>query len=974
MHRIVRSSIAMLVVLTLLSLVPELAAAPATQPALNWGDAAPPLKVAKWLKGTPIEHFEPGKTYVVEFWATWCGPCKAAMPHLSELARKYEGKITFIGVDVWESGADPLPTVEQFVNGETGQSMKYSVAADSPPTRDGEMAKSWLAAAGMAGIPATFVVRDGKVVWTGHPDNVAPVLEQIVNNTYDMAGTLRAARARDAEGERITNLVRSATEKLKAKDYAGVLAVADSDEGKALTDRAQEWVQRAKFAALLHTDEAKAREFGREVAATTKNTIHMPRMMGLIIVDTAEEGVSVSRETYALGAEWLDGAFAKAPALAGNPDFSLARAACHFASGDTAKALALTVDAAKTNGELTSDSGAKRAPKIEELAKKYAAAAGVPVPAEATATAQRTAQKRVADSQAERAKIKLYDESADAKQQIAAALATAKQNNHRVLIQWGGNWCTWCLRLHEVMSADKDIQRALANNYEVVLIDTAKPAQKNMDLLASYGADMTTIAFPHLTVLDAAGKVLVNQPTGKFENGTLEQGQDPKKVLAFLNEYAANPMMPASGNANAAASAAAAPVATAELKLISPGASEKLDGYTPIRAELGNEKPPTVTKLPADVTAPVFGELGLRGREGAHYHVVFDLPKGKQPRLFADSNGDGDLTNDPPAQWKLTREAQGKKPPLYEGGATFDLGSADRPMPVHIELYCEGNSFHTVYRRPDYATEGKLALEGKSYAVMLNDAACTGDFSGSKIDPADSFAVHPQLLIDLDGDGKFGGKGEAVNVNKPLKIGDATYKLADIAKDGTSFKLIKGDADAIAAGESRAPSAMRDGRTRAISSAGKPFELAFTDAISGKTIDLQRDLKGKIVVLDFWATWCGPCVAEMPANKEIYARYKDKGVEFIGISLDNPDDKGGLRALKKYCAENQITWPQYHLQGKGGNPTFARDWGVTSIPSVFLVDADGKLYTTDARGKLETMIPDLLARRDGKSSAAAPTN
>jgi len=164
-------------------------------------------------------------------------------------------------------------------------------------------------------------------------------------------------------------------------------------------------------------------------------------------------------------------------------------------------------------------------------------------------------------------------------------------------------------------------------------------------------------------------------------------------------------------------------------------------------------------------------------------------------------------------------------------------------------------------------------------------------------------------------------------------------------------------------GSSRAKFA--EGAIRQSEGVGKPFDLSFTDAISGQPMSI-KGLQGKVVVIDFWATWCGPCVAEMPKMKELYAHYKPQGVEFIGVSLDQPESDGGLAKLKEFVKTQDISWPQY-FQGNGWESDFSLSWGINSIPAVFTVDASGNLYSTEARGKLETLIPDLIKKRDEKS-------
>ncbi len=186
-------------------------------PTLKAGDLAPALSVENWVKGDAVTGFEKGRVYVVEFWATWCGPCIASIPHLTEIQKTHKGKVQIIGV----SGSDKdLATVEKFVK-EKGDKMGYTVAYDG----DKSMSNTWMKPAGKNGIPCSFIVdRESKIAWIGHPAaGLDTVLDKVVAGTFN-------ATAWAATETKANDLRKKAYEAGEAEDYAAA--------GKALDELA----------------------------------------------------------------------------------------------------------------------------------------------------------------------------------------------------------------------------------------------------------------------------------------------------------------------------------------------------------------------------------------------------------------------------------------------------------------------------------------------------------------------------------------------------------------------------------------------------------------------------------------------------------------------------------------------------------------------------------------------------------------
>ena len=137
----------------------------------------------------------------------------------------------------------------------------------------------------------------------------------------------------------------------------------------------------------------------------------------------------------------------------------------------------------------------------------------------------------------------IYDESADVRQVIAEAVARAKKNNRRVLVQWGANWCGWCHLLHGTFKENRTVARKLLYEYDLVLVDVGR-FDKNIDLADKYGADLKGNGLPYLTVLDANGEAIANQETASLEkNDGGDAGHNPEKVMDFLTKHEAEPLV-----------------------------------------------------------------------------------------------------------------------------------------------------------------------------------------------------------------------------------------------------------------------------------------------------------------------------------------------------------------------------------------------------------------------------------------------
>ncbi len=190
---------------------------PAAAKKLGIGDAAPALKANAWLKGTELKGYEPGKVYVLDFWATWCGPCISSMPHVDELAREYKEKgLVVVAVTSLDDRGNTLESVKEFIK---NKAEKYQFSFAFCDTDDVEDA--FMRASGQNGIPCSFVIdKAGKIAFIGHPSELDDVLPEIFAGTWKGQASVDAIQKTQEEYDALIGRVETAVEKA-SKDNEG---------------------------------------------------------------------------------------------------------------------------------------------------------------------------------------------------------------------------------------------------------------------------------------------------------------------------------------------------------------------------------------------------------------------------------------------------------------------------------------------------------------------------------------------------------------------------------------------------------------------------------------------------------------------------------------------------------------------------------------------------------------------------------
>lgn len=369
-------------------------------------------------------------------------------------------------------------------------------------------------------------------------------------------------------------------------------------------------------------------------------------------------------------------------------------------------------------------------------------------------------------------------------------------------------------------------------------------------------------------------------------------------------------------------------------KFIPKNITPLVGGYRPQRVELSDDAS-LVKVAPAGLSTPKYGAIKIGKKTWA---FILDEPADKDAKLFVDTNGDGDLTNDPAPTWQAKKN---NNQTMYDGTIEIDLGAgvlgtlgAFRFDPKDTRRPQLKNSFLWF---TDFGHEVVMDLDGQKFTTYLAGEPAIGD----------------PFWIDRDGNKIPSMSREMGKLGTPFNFTGTTYVL------GLSEQQLTLEKSTEQLPMTPLPPDLSLGKK------ALEFSMSSTD---GKTVNFPKDYAGKIVLLDFWATWCGPCLEELPNLKSAYSDWHDKGFEVLGISLD---DEEGAKTLAEFTKKMEMPWTQI-CEGKIFEGELVKLHDVNMVPFMLLVDGDtGEILGTIAElygPGLSEFIGKAIANKEAKKA------